>query len=111
MDWKSYMIEVDNNANVLDAAMSEVNFAYKKLGGKCKEAGVLDYKTKELIALSLATGLRCEPCIGFHARALGQMNASREEVSEALSMVILMSGGPGHSYVGKALQAYDQLKK
>ncbi len=31
------------------------------------------YKTKELIALALATAQRCEPCIGFHARALGKL--------------------------------------
>ena len=111
MDWKAYMIEIDNNANILDIAMPKVNSAYRDLSGTCKKAGALDYKTKELIALSLATGLRCEPCIGFHARALGHMGVSREEISEALSMVILMSGGPGHSYVGKALEAYDQLKK
>lgn len=72
----------------------------------------MDWKAymAEIIALALATAQRCEPCIGFHARALGKLNVSRDEVAEALGMVILMSGGPGYSYVGKAIEAFDQLK-
>ncbi len=37
-------------------------------------------KTKELIALALGVAARCDPCIGFHARTLVKLGATRQEI-------------------------------
>jgi len=110
MDWHAYMKTIAETSRSLETAAPEVAPLYRALSAKAKEAGTLDVKTKELIALAVATAIRCEPCIGFHARALGQLGASETEVAEALSMVISMQGGPGYMYGGKALEAFKQLK-
>lgn len=74
----------------------------------CRD-GVLDAKTKELIALALSVGTRCDPCIGFHAKALVKLGASRAEVQEVLGMCVYMGGGPGLMYAASALAAWEEL--
>jgi AhpD family alkylhydroperoxidase len=71
--------------------------------------GVLDKKTKELIALALGVGVRCDGCIGFHAKALVELGATREEIAEMLAMSVYMGGGPSVMYAADALRAFDQF--
>ena len=71
--------------------------------------GVLDKKTKELIALALGVAARCDGCIGFHTQALHQLGATKEEVVETLGMAIYMGGGPSLMYAAEALDAYEEM--
>ena len=70
----------------------------------------LDEKTKEFIALALGVAARCDGCLGFHAKTLVRLGATREEVAEVLGMAIYMGGGPSLMYAADALRAYDQFK-
>jgi AhpD family alkylhydroperoxidase len=74
-------------------------------------AKALDGKTKELIALGIAVAVRCDDCIGFHAKAAVDQGASREEVLETLGMAIYMGAGPSVMYASHALEAYSQFAK
>ena len=49
--------------------------------------GALDKTTKELIAMALSVAARCDPCVGYHAKALVELGASRAQVAEALGMM------------------------
>ena len=71
--------------------------------------GALDAKTKELIATALSVGARCDPCIGFHAKALVQLGATRAEVQEMLGMCVYMGGGPSLMYAAAALKAWEEF--
>lgn len=71
--------------------------------------GALDRKTKEFIALAIGVTQRCDGCIGFHAKALKELGATREEVSDVLSMCVYMGGGPALMYAADALRAFDQF--
>lgn len=71
--------------------------------------GALDRKTKELIALAIGVTQRCDGCIGFHAKALKGLGATREEVAEVMAMSVYMGGGPALMYAADALRAYDQF--
>jgi AhpD family alkylhydroperoxidase len=73
--------------------------------------GVVDKKTKEFVALAIGVTQRCDGCIGFHAKALKDLGATREEVSEILSMCIYMGGGPALMYAADALRAFDQFSE
>lgn len=73
--------------------------------------GALTEKTKELIALALGVAARCDGCLGFHAKALAHLGATREEVAETMSMAIYMGGGPSLMYAADALRAFDQFKQ
>lgn len=68
--------------------------------------GVLDPKTKELIALGIAISVRCEGCISFHVHDALKAGASRPEIVEAIGVAILMGGGPSLMY---GLEAYEAL--
>lgn len=71
--------------------------------------GAVDAKTKELIALAIGVTQHCDGCIGFHAKALVGMGATREEVAEVMAMCVYMGGGPALMYAADALRAYDQF--
>jgi AhpD family alkylhydroperoxidase len=70
--------------------------------------GALDTKTKELIALAISVAVRCDPCITYHASAAQRQGASREEVTEAMSLALYMGAGPAAMYAAQALEAFDQ---
>lgn len=71
--------------------------------------GVLDTKTKELIALAVSVSKQCDGCIASHARGAARAGATREEVAEALGVSILMDGGPATIYGPRALEAFDSF--
>lgn len=72
--------------------------------------GALDKKTKELIALAIGVSQRCDGCIGFHAKALVGLGATRQEIAETMAMCTYMGGGPALMYAADALRAFDQFK-
>ena len=74
------------------------------------QEGVLDKKTKELIALALGIASHCDGCIGFHTQALARLGATQEEVVETLSMAVYMGGGPSLMYAAETLTAFEQAK-
>ena len=71
--------------------------------------GVLDKKTKELIALALGVAAHCDACIGYHVEALVKLAATRAEVEEALGMAVYMGGGPSLMYAADALTAWEEF--
>jgi AhpD family alkylhydroperoxidase len=83
--------------------------AFGGLARAAQTAGVLDRKTKELIALSISVSARCDACIAYHARGASRAGATRAEVAEALGVAVQMGGGPAVNYAATALGAFDEL--
>ncbi len=71
--------------------------------------GALDTKTKELIALALAVGSKCDGCIAAHAHAAVRHGATLEEAAEAIGVTILMNGGPATIYGPRAYAAFAEF--
>ena len=71
--------------------------------------GALGKKTKELITLALGVAAHCDACLGFHARALVKLGATRAEIEDALSVAVYMGGGPSLMYAADALTAFEQF--
>lgn len=88
----------------------EVMQGFSQMSQGALKDGVLDKKTKELIALAIGVAARCDGCIGFHTQALARLGATREEVVETLGMTIYMGGGPVLMYAADALRAFEQAK-
>ena len=82
---------------------------FSMLAREALKPGALDVKTKELNAMGIAVAVRCDGCIGFHAKAAIGAGASRQEILETLSMAIYMGAGPSMIYAAEALRAYDEL--
>jgi len=65
--------------------------------------GVLDKKTKFLIAFSNCVALGCEPCmISRFKKAKGQYGCTDEEIEEAISIAILNKAGVTEAQVKAA---------
>lgn len=71
--------------------------------------GVIDKKTKELLALAIAIAVRCDGCIASHARGAAKHGATEAEVAETIGVAIAMSGGPGTVYGPRALAAFREF--
>jgi AhpD family alkylhydroperoxidase len=82
---------------------------FVKLADQAKGKGVLDPKTKELMATAISISLRCDGCIGFHVRGAIHHGATREEMLETIAVAIMMNGGPATVYGAYALEAFDQF--
>ncbi|MDE2407654.1 MAG: carboxymuconolactone decarboxylase family protein [Xanthomonadaceae bacterium] len=82
---------------------------FSSLAREALKPGALDVKTKELIAMGIAVAVRCDGCIGFHAKAAIKAGASRAEILDTLSMAIYMGAGPSMIYAAEALRAFDEL--
>ena len=93
----------------LRADIPDILRGFSAMAQAASKDGVLDKKTKELIALALSVGARCDPCVGYHAQALVKFGATREEVAEALGMAVYMGGGPSLMYAAKASAAFEEF--
>jgi len=109
MNWTDKLSATRQGLRNLNGAIPEASRAFGELGKAVKQGGVLDFKTKEFVALGIAIATHCEDCIGLHIQALIRAGASREEVADVLAMTIQMGGGPAMMYAAKAMECYDEL--
>ncbi len=100
---------ISENLKSLRADIPDTLHGFSAMAKAATRDGVLDKKTKELIALSLGVAAHCDGCIGFHAEALVRLGATRAEVEEALGMAVYMGGGPSLMYAAEAIGAYEQF--
>ena len=109
MSWNDTLTSTRDQLRALNKSIPNTTRAFGGLGKAVKEGGVLDFKTKEFVALGIAIATHCEACIALHVEALIKAGANREEVSDVLAMSIQMGGGPSMMYAAKALACYDEL--
>ena len=102
---------ISTGLSPLRSSTPEVMKAFTELGRAATANGALDAKTKELIALALSVAARCDPCIGFHAKALVKLGATRQEIDEVLGVTTYMGGGPSVMYAANAGAAFDEFAR
>ena len=93
----------------LRSSTPEVMKSFNDLGRAATAVGVIDRKTKELIALALSVAARCDPCIGFHMQTLVKLGVTRQEIDETLGVSTYMGGGPSLMYAASAIAAFDEF--
>ena len=81
---------------------------FKSFMGSVLNEGVLDAKTKELIAIGTSITARCKYCIAIHVEKTLNAGATKEEIFEAATVAILMGGGPAMTYVSEVKDALDE---
>ena len=109
-DYKQITRDISGSLAKLRAEAPEMMKGFSDLAAAATKDGVLDKKTKELIALALGVAARCDGCLGFHTQALVKLGATRQEVIETLGMATYMGGGPSLMYAADALSAYEQAQ-
>jgi AhpD family alkylhydroperoxidase len=100
---------VSKNLATLRGDIPDVMKGFSDLARAASRDGILDKKTKELIALALGVAAHCDACIGFHVQALVKLGATKPELEEALGMAIYMGGGPSLMYSANAVAAFEEF--
>ncbi len=109
MTWSDKLTETRQQLRALNKTIPDTAQAFGALGKAVKDGGVLEFKTKEYVALGIAVATKCDTCIALHVEALLRCGATREEIGDVLAMSIQMGGGPSMMYAAKALACYDEL--
>jgi AhpD family alkylhydroperoxidase len=91
-----------------EPSTKEVFTAFNGLHETALSDGALSRKLKEIMAVSIAIATHCEGCIAWHVSGAIKAGATREEVAEAVSVAILMGGGPATYYGAHALKYLDE---
>lgn len=108
-DYAALTRDISAYIGELRRAQPEAMQGFSALAKGASAAGAVDKKTKEMIALAIGVTQRCDGCIGFHAKALADLGATRDEVAEVMAMSVYMGGGPALMYAADALRAFDQF--
>ena len=91
-------------------ALAPVEFdAYLKFDQAVfREGGLLDLKTRHLIAIAVAMSTKCPYCIDTHTREAAQAGATRDEIVEACWVASAVEAGGAASHALLALRLYDE---
>lgn len=81
-----------------------------ELEEKAFSKGVLDKKTKELMALSISIVSKCEPCMEWHLEQAMHAGATDDEIYETIDVAIEIGGGQAAAYARFVLRAMDYFK-
>lgn len=92
----------------LSSALPEVAEGFGRLHEAVFSDGKLSLKQKELIAVGISTAVRCSKCLRHHIEMALNAGATKDEILEAVSVGIVMGGGPAISY---ALEAIEMLSE
>jgi AhpD family alkylhydroperoxidase len=103
---KVLLDELREPARALRHHIPHVYEAYAAMSKAAITDGVLDSKTKELIALAISVSKQCDGCMASHARGAARRGATEEEVAEALGVAVMMTGGPGTVHAPRAFDAF-----
>ncbi len=60
--------------------------------GKMLQAGSVDAKTKEMIAVGLSIGVHCAPCTRHHVHKALEMGVTREQLDEIADIAMGFGG-------------------
>lgn len=102
--------ELDAKTRELKNAIPDVLRAFGQLHTAAMQEGTLSVKHKELVALGIAIGARCDGCIAYHVRGAFAAGASESEIVECIGVAISMGGGPSVTYGTQAYEAMQQFK-
>lgn len=108
-DFKELTAGISKTLGGYGKEQPELMKAFHEMSKAATKPGVLDEKTKELIALAIGISKQCDACIGFHTQKLIKLGVSLDEFNEMLSVAVYMGGGPSLMYAAKAKQAFDEF--
>lgn len=101
--------ELRQPARELREHIPDVIGAYATMQRAALADGALPSKMKELIALAVAITRECDGCISAHAKGAARLEATEEEVAEAIGVAVLLNGGPATVWGPRALAAFKEF--
>jgi AhpD family alkylhydroperoxidase len=109
MDYKAYNKEMAEEYAMVRKRVPDATDGFATLHKATMSDGNLSAKTKELIALAIGISKQCDGCIVAHVRAALRHGATLDDIAETVGVAILMNGGPGTVFGGRAMAAAEQF--
>ena len=109
MKYKELTQNISGSLRTLTQDSPDLMKSFNQLSQTAMRDGVIDPKTKEMIALGIGVASRCDGCIGFHVRTLVKMGMTLQELEELLGVAEYMGGGPSLMYAANALDAFKEF--
>lgn len=94
----------DNAKQKADLAPKQIE-AWRSFSRTVFKEGVLDEKTKQLIAVAVAHVTQCPYCIKSHVPQAQKAGASKQEIMEAIWVAAEMRAGAAYAHATIALDA------
>lgn len=103
--------EVKQRVGKLKHDLPEISKHFWNLIQEGEKEGVLNKKTKVLVAIAIAIADRCDDCIVSHIQGYIASGGTRKELEEMIGVAVYMGGGPSMMYATHALQAFDEFSQ
>ena len=81
------------------------------LDGRAYEPGALDEKSLEFMGLTTSMVLKCDDCVTYHLIRLIQLDASNEELYEALNVSLIVGGSITIPHIRRAFETIDACRE
>ncbi len=109
-EYRKQTQEISRAVAAISKEIPDTMKGFRLMSQAADSEGVLDRKTKELIAMGIGIAVRCQGCVGFHAKALVDLGTTRQEFMELISVAVYMGGGPSLMTAAEALMAFEEFQ-
>nr|WP_093857173.1 carboxymuconolactone decarboxylase family protein [Tenuibacillus multivorans] len=87
------ILDYKEGMNHLKVKLPKMTQGFFDFSESCFEAGSIDEKTKQLLALAISIYAQDEYCIIYHSKGAAEHNASEEEIMETIAVSAALGGG------------------
>ena len=106
-DVNEFYKEFKKTVGNMQKEMPDTLKAFQGLGKSAMDDAVLSEKVKEYVALGMALGAQCGPCIKLHVKSALEAGATREEILEVCGVAVMMGGGPAFTHIQEVFHALE----
>lgn len=112
MEDKPLFAASSRNMNEQKAALAPPAIAdWRTFSKTVFQAGALDARAKQLIAVAVAHAIQCPYCIRAHTRGALNQGATREEIMEAVWVAAEMRAGATYAHANIAMDEMNEFGK
>lgn len=108
-DWPQRTRELAAAIKEVRLGAHDVADALATIGAASDDAEAMDHRTRELVALAIAAALRSEGWMTYCAEAAARAGVAREQLVQAMGLVVTLGGGLSLTEAGQVLDSFDRL--
>jgi AhpD family alkylhydroperoxidase len=97
------------NARILESGNLDIR-RFFALDSRVYDDGALPTRTKELLGLVASLVLRCDDCVSYHLVRCVEEGLSDEEITETLSVGLVVGGSIVIPHLRRAIATLDELR-
>lgn len=106
IDWNAYRKQLATTIGEIGRSAPDLVKGYRTLVDSRAKTGALDAKTRELVALAVAVTVRCDGCITTHVELARKQGATKEEITDALGVAVMVNAGAALVYSARTIDAF-----